>query len=67
MYKTAYQGGVAVEILDKKLTKAWKIDSGVKKEYRKDIKGYIFILETGKGQIKAPKTDKQTLHLSRKI
>ncbi|CAI2384210.1 unnamed protein product [Moneuplotes crassus] len=64
MFKTAYQGGVAVEILDKKLIKPWKIDTGVKKEYNKEVKGYIFVLETGKGQMRAPKTDKSTLHLT---
>jgi hypothetical protein len=32
---------------DKKLQKIWKINSGVKRVFNKEIKGYIYALEGG--------------------
>lgn len=68
MFKTAYQGGVSVEVFstqDKKLQKAWKFSSNAKRIFSKDVKGYIYALEGDKGYMQMPTDDKTALHLSK--
>lgn len=48
MYKTDYQGGPFVEIFSaqgKDPTHGWKVGSGIKREYEKDVKGFLYCLE----------------------
>jgi hypothetical protein len=70
MFKTAYQGGTALEIFsaqDKKLLKIWKPSATAKKVFDKEIKGYVYDIDGIKGQLKAPADDKATLYLSKLI
>ena len=67
MFKTAYQGGVALEVFstqDKKLLKAWKASGASKKVYSKEIKGYIYSMDGDKACMQLPANDKTTLNLS---
>jgi len=50
---------------DKKLQKAWKINSGVKRVFNKEIKGYIYAVDGDKGMMQIPSSDKSTLYLSK--
>ncbi|XP_062593708.1 protein CFAP20DC-like [Saccostrea cucullata] len=62
MYKTDYQGGPFVEIFSaqgKDPLHGWKHSGGIRREYEKDVKGYLYCLEgsTTTTKIQLPKAN----------
>ncbi|PVD24826.1 hypothetical protein C0Q70_15312 [Pomacea canaliculata] len=68
MFKNEYQGGPYFEIFSpqgKELINHWKIGSGVKKVFEKEVKGFVYVLEGTPSTTKMhiPKDSKQSVLL----
>ncbi|KAK7101886.1 protein CFAP20DC-like [Littorina saxatilis] len=69
MFKNEYQGGPYLEIFSPQGRDAtsshWKLGSGVKKVYEKEVKGYVYVLEGTPSTTKMhiPKDNKQSMTL----
>nr|XP_009934965.1 PREDICTED: uncharacterized protein C3orf67 homolog [Opisthocomus hoazin] len=70
MFKNQYQGGPFVEVFSaqgKNPEAKWKIfgnPSAIRKEYDKEVKGFVFVLEgSSQNKMQLPKKTRQTLRL----